>query len=42
MLLDFAPALAFFAAYYLGGIYTATIVLIISLFVLVAAYWFLE
>lgn len=39
-LLDFAPALLFFGAYYLAGIYTATIVLMVSLFLLVAVYWF--
>ena len=38
-LLDLGPALAFFAAYYLGGIYVATGVLIASLFALVLIYW---
>lgn len=39
-LLDLAPALAFFAAYYLGGIYIATGVLIAAMFALVLVYWF--
>ncbi|HEX4896609.1 MAG TPA: septation protein A [Solimonas sp.] len=39
-LLDFAPALLFFGAYYVAGIYTATIVLMVALFALVAVYWF--
>ncbi|TXH03430.1 MAG: septation protein A [Nevskiaceae bacterium] len=38
-LLDLAPALAFFAAYYLGGIYVATGVLIAAMFALVLVYW---
>lgn len=38
-LLDMAPALLFFAAYYFAGIYVATGVLIASLFSLVAIYW---
>lgn len=42
MLLDFAPALLFFAAYYFSGIYVATTVLIVSLFALVAIYWLKE
>lgn len=42
MLLDFAPALLFFAAYLYAGIYVATIVLIVALFLLVAAYGLLE
>lgn len=41
-LLDFAPALLFFGAYYFFGIYVATATLIVSLFLLVAAYWLLE
>lgn len=41
-LLDFAPALLFFAAYFFGGIYVATTVLIAALFLLVAAYWLIE
>ncbi len=42
MLLDFAPALLFFGAYSLYGIYIATTVLIVSMFALVAIYWFKE
>ncbi len=38
-LLDFSPALLFFGAYYLADIYTATIVLIVALFLLVGVYW---
>lgn len=38
-LIDLAPALAFLAAYYFGGIYVATEVLIGSLFALVLIYW---
>ena len=38
-LLDFAPALLFFAAYLLTDIYIATAVLIASLFGVVAVYW---
>ena len=38
-LLDLVPALAFFAAYYFGGIYVASGVLIASLFALVLVYW---
>lgn len=38
-LLDFAPALLFFGAYYVYGIYVATTVLIVALFVLVGLYW---
>ena len=38
-LLDLMPALAFFAAYFLGGIYVATGVLIGALFALVLIYW---
>lgn len=41
-LIDFAPALLFFGAYYLYGIYNATIVLIVSLFALVGVYWLRE
>jgi len=41
-LLDMLPALAFLGAYYLADIYTATIALIVSLFLLVAIYWFWE
>jgi intracellular septation protein len=39
-LLDFAPGLLFLAAYFIGGIYVATAVLIASLFAVVAYYWF--
>ncbi len=42
MILDMGPALAFLAAYFLGGIYTATVVLIVSLFAVVLGYWLLE
>ena len=38
-LLDLFPALAFFAAYSMGGIYVATGVLIASTFALVLVYW---
>lgn len=38
ILLDFLPAAAFFGAYLLGDIYTATIALIASLFFVVAVY----
>lgn len=38
-ILDLAPAVAFFVAYYLGDIYTATATVIIALFVVVAVYW---
>ncbi len=41
-ILDMGPALAFFAAYLAGGIYTATVVLIVSLFAAVLGYWLLE
>jgi intracellular septation protein len=41
-LLDFAPALLFFGAYYVADIYIATIVLIVSLFLLVGVYWLRE
>lgn len=37
--LDFLPALAFFAVYAATGIYRATAVLIIALFALVGIYW---
>lgn len=42
MILDMGPALAFLAAYFLGGIYTATAVLIVALFAVVLGYWLLE
>ncbi|MEW6168009.1 MAG: septation protein A [Pseudomonadota bacterium] len=42
MLLDFAPALLFFGAYYLYGIYAATAVLIVALIALVGVYWLRE
>lgn len=42
MLIDFAPALLFFGTYYFAGIYVATTVLIVSMFALVAIYWFKE
>ncbi|MFP5306532.1 MAG: septation protein A [Gammaproteobacteria bacterium] len=42
MLLDFAPALLFFGAYYLYGIYVATAVLIVALIALVGVYWLRE
>lgn len=42
MLLDMLPALVFFGAYFLADIYTATVALIVSLFGVVAAYWFWE
>lgn len=41
-LLDMAPALVFFGAYFLADIYTATVALIVALFLLVAVYWFWE
>ena len=41
-LLDFSPALIFFGAYFASDIYTATIALIVSLFVLVLIYRFWE
>lgn len=37
-LLDLAPALIFFGAYLLADIYTATVALVVSLFVVVALY----
>ena len=40
--IDSLPALAFLAAVILRDIYTATVVLIVSLFALVAWYWFSE
>ena len=42
MLLDFFPALAFLAAYYWGGIYVATGVLIASLVIVVLVYRFVH
>src|SRR5882672_3434737 len=42
LLLDFFPAAAFLAAYYFGDIYTATAVLIASLFITVLAYWLID
>lgn len=42
VLFDFAPALLFFGAYYIAGIYVATAVLIVSLFLLVGIYWLRE
>lgn len=42
MLLDFAPALLFFGAYYFFGIYVATATLIVTLFALVGIYWLRE
>lgn len=39
-LLDLIPALLFFGAYVAKGIYFATGVLIVAMFVLVALYWF--
>lgn len=41
-ILDLGPAVAFFVAYYLGDIYTATLTVIVALFVTVAGYWLLE
>jgi len=41
-LIDMFPAIAFFGAYLYAGIYDATIALIVSLFVVVAIYWFWE
>lgn len=41
-ILDLGPAVAFFVAYYLGDIYTATLTVIIALFVTVVGYWLLE
>jgi intracellular septation protein len=41
-LLDLLPAIAFFAAYYFGGIYTATVVLVVALAVTVIGYRLLE
>lgn len=40
--LDLGPAVAFFVAYYLGDIYTATLTVIVALFITVAGYWLLE
>ena len=42
LLLDFFPAVAFFAGYYWGGIYLATGVLIGALFFVVLAYWLID
>lgn len=39
-LVEFLPALLFFAAYIAKGIYVATAVLIVALFAVVAFYWF--
>lgn len=39
LFLDLAPAVLFFGAYVFGDIYTATAVLIVSLFAVVAVYW---
>lgn len=41
-LIDLAPALAFFGAYLYADIYTATVALMVSLFAVVAIYWFWE
>lgn len=41
-ILDLGPAVAFFVAYYLGDIYTATLTVIIALFATVIGYWLLE
>lgn len=41
-LIDFIPAVAFFVAWKLYGVYVATSVLIVSMFALVAWYWFRE
>lgn len=41
-LLDLAPAVAFFVAYYLGDIYIATATVIVALFLVVIAYGILE
>jgi intracellular septation protein len=40
MLVDMLPAIAFFAAYLLSDIYTATIVLVVALFLVVLIYRF--
>ena len=40
LLLNYGPALAFLGAYFHGGIYQATTVLIVSLFAVVALHWF--
>lgn len=39
LLFDYLPIICFFVAYKLSGIYVATGVLIVALFVLVSAYW---
>lgn len=41
-LLDLLPAVAFLAAYYFGDIYTATLALIVSMFVTVAGHWLIS
>lgn len=41
-LLDLAPAVAFFVAYYLGDIYVATATVIVALFLVVLAYGLIE
>lgn len=41
-LLDLLPAIAFLAAWYLGGIYTATVALVIALAITVVGYRLLE
>src|SRR3546814_4541197 len=41
-LIDFLPALLFLGTYAAYGIYTATAVLIVGMFALVAWYWFRE
>lgn len=41
-LLEFAPLLAFIIAYYLGGLYTATAVLMVAMVALLAADYFLQ
>ena len=41
-ILDLAPAVVFFVAYYLGDIYTATAAVIVALFVVVAVYGLIE
>lgn len=40
LLLNYAPALLFLAAYFFGGIYLATKVLIVTAFAVVIIYWF--
>ena len=41
-LLEFAPLLAFIIAYYVGGLYTATAVLMVAMVVLLAVDYFLQ